>query len=178
MKYKGRKIAGSSLLTILGVVCFATVLVSAAALSVMIATTSHNVQATGETLTIYDSTTSSHGTYWESGTTWTAATDYYIGVHAAPQGVLTNYKLIVKISTDGALAPLGTGTLIDSQVWAVGGTFRTASLTFSYDVPSKTWTSTTMTPVGLSDNIEIWFTTGIFSFSGTLVTLNIQAVTV
>jgi hypothetical protein len=160
---------------ILGVVCFATILVSATILSSMISTTSHDVQGSGESLAIVDSSTTGHGAYWPADTTAVgSATQYYVGVDATPQAAAAHYELNMIVSSGGALS--GSGTAIATSDWSVAGKIGATPLTFTYNSGTKTWTSGEIIPTGDVQHVEVWFTTGAYSFQASAVTLNFQAI--
>jgi hypothetical protein len=156
---------------------FRTILVSATILSSMISTSSHDVQGSGESLAIVDSSTLDHGTYWPADTSSvTSATDYYVGVDATPQSAAAHYELTMIVSSGGALS--GSGTAIASSDWSVVGQIGEAPVAFTYDSGSKTWTSADITPTGSLQHIQVWFNTGVYSFQASAVTLNFQAIAV
>ena len=177
MKMNGKVISGSSILTILGVVCFATVLVAAAILSGSIATTGKTVtpNSGAMTLSLIDSAETGHGAYWENASTITGGGQYYQGVLVSDSNPpVSSYRIAIKVTTGGQE---GSGTIIDSIAWNFDGSFNTAEINFSYDADTNTWTSDELTPTESDDKLSVWFVAGLPDFSGEAVTLNFQVVT-
>lgn len=105
MKHKGAKLTGSSLLTILGVVCFAAVLVAAAAIAANIATSPKNVVTAPLTLTSVSGTDGGL-TQWTGTGDAIAGQNYTTGLQVTEPSSswVGNYKINFTISAATGIA--------------------------------------------------------------------------
>jgi len=153
MKYKGKVISGSSLLTILGVICFATLVVSAALIATMVSTTGRNVVTTPMTLTTPNIVGSPDYPNWGDTGDALVGTTYDQGLHVVSTWSGT-YAITIIISAGRALVATdvtvgyklpdtNTGTISNSgNVWTVDTTHTGFTYnTLTYVLPTQTYSA-------------------------------------
>lgn len=167
MKTNRKVISGSSILTMLGVVCFATVLVAAAVLSNTVNTPSKDVAATEITLSLEGSGVGT-GDDWATAPAY-GGDSYYQNVKATFNSYSGDYFIYVQVKEGDAV--------IDSAAWA----FKQAvdgdtEVPMTYNVASNTWHSASpITPSDVSDALLFNFVCGAEGYSANGVTLNFEA---
>ena len=166
MKYKGRKIAGSSLLMILGVVCFATMLVAAVTLSAIVSTTSKNINAEEIGLSLIGGTSVGEGTAWSSVDPAFGSTGYYQPVVATMNGYSGNYYMKIVVKVGGT--PTNSSAWLFTQKIAAG-----TSAAMTWNVGMNAWYSTAALT---STEVQLAFSFTTPASSQTAVTIDFQAV--
>lgn len=147
MKHKGKAIAGSNLLMILGVLCFGTLLVAATVLSGTLSTPARSVVETPMTLTAED-VLGTHENWSNSGSALVGVTyDQGLNVSSTWSGA---YQITITISgardlvasdvTVGYTLPDSTTGTIDTgaNAWTVNGAANPDTLSFVLPMQTAT----------------------------------------